>query len=55
MCDDKAMKVERELLIALEEVEFIKKKSNDIYALLDKNRKEVLVLKKIVINVNNGL
>lgn len=55
MCDDKAMKVERELLIALEEVEFIKKKSNDIYALLDKNRKEVLVLKRIVINVNNGL
>ena len=55
MCDDKTMKVERELLIALEEVEFIKKKSNDIYALLDKNRKEVLVLKKIVITVNNGL
>lgn len=55
LCSNEAMKVERELLIALEEVEFINKKSSDIIALIDKNRKEVLVLKKIVINVNNGL
>lgn len=55
LCSDEAMKVERELLIALEEVEFINKKSSDRVALIDKNRKEVLVLKKIVINVNNGL
>lgn len=46
-CDEKTMAVERDLLVALEEVEIIKRENDDTIKLLDKNNKEVLTLKKL--------
>ena len=40
------MSLRRELLIALEEVEYIDKQSDSVYSLLDKNKKEVILLNR---------
>lgn len=47
MCDPKTMAIERDLMVALEEVEIIKMIDGNTCSLLDKNRNEVLALKKI--------
>lgn len=45
-CGDVDMSLRRELLIALEEVEYIDKKSDSVYSLLNKNKKEVILLNR---------
>ena len=45
-CGDVDMSLRRELLIALEEVEYIDKQSDSVYSLLDKNKKEVILLNR---------
>lgn len=47
LCDEKTMKAEHNLLVALEEVEFIKRINNNEMKLTDKNGNEVLFLKRI--------
>lgn len=47
LCDEKAMALERDILVALEEVEIIKRVSDNAIKLLDKNEKEILSLKRI--------
>lgn len=46
-CEEEKMAIERDLLVALEEVEIIKRESNGkIIRLLDKNKNEILLLKR---------
>ena len=45
-CNDTALNLERDLLIALEEVEYIDRKDHNNVRLLDKDKKEVLSLKR---------
>lgn len=51
-CDGETMSLERNLLIALEEVEYIQRLSFNEIKLQDKNRNEVLTLKRIEIKLN---
>lgn len=47
-CDESKMAVERDLMVALEEVEIIKRENNGkTIRLLDKNKTEILLLKKV--------
>lgn len=56
MCDNDAMNTERNLLVALEEVEYIKRNNADSFCLLDKDNKEVICLKRVKLeSINNGL
>lgn len=56
MCDDAAMNTERDLLVALEEVEYIRRNNADSFCLLDKDNKEVICLKRVKLeSINNGL
>ena len=47
LCDEQTMAIERDLLIALEEVETISREDRDNATLLDKNGNAVLVLQRI--------
>lgn len=51
MCDEKTMATERDLQVALEEVEVIKKTNGNTVKLLDKNNEEVLLLKRVELKV----
>lgn len=47
-CEEEKMAIERDLLVALEEVEIIKRENNGkVIRLLDKNKEEILLLKRV--------